>query len=389
MSEYKQRAIQLIKETSLKDSALARKLCDELNIPYSDVVRRNVCNWRKQQDLVQYCSENGIDSDNVSIYWHKSKTHSLLVKQPKIDYGSVIKGIVEGLTINELPKVNKSKCNEVALRIVISDAHVGLSTGGDKSLFSYVYNKDIFLENISHCVNSVKERWAINGCYDTLFIDDLGDGLDGFEGLTTRGGHKLEQGLSSEEQFTVFVTGKLKLIEECRNYANRIVVRNVCNDNHAGSFASIANKTIELILKRSMPEVEIINCNKFMTTFFYGDHCHVLTHGKDKEYMFKGFPLKLDPKTKSFIQDWLHHEGINSKYIHVDKGDLHQLGYDNGGRFIYRNFMSFAPPSNWVQHNFGATYCGYSIQEIPKYNGQIKHTDIFFDINGKGNRESN
>jgi len=77
--------------------------------------------------------------------------------------------------------------------------------------------------------------------------------------------------------------------------------------------------------------------------------------------------------------DYIYEKNITSKYIHLDKGDLHQLAYDRARRFDYRNFMSFAPPSNWVQHNFGVSYCGYSVQEIPKFSNDVRHTDIFFD----------
>jgi hypothetical protein len=42
--------------------------------------------------------------------------------------------------------------------------------------------------------------------------------------------------------------------------------------------------------------------------------------------------------------------------------------------------MSFAPPSAYVQNNFGDSYSGYSIQVVPKYSSEISHTDYFFDL---------
>ena len=45
--------------------------------------------------------------------------------------------------------------------------------------------------------------------------------------------------------------------------------------------------------------------------------------------------------------------------------------------------MSFAPPSSWVQHNFGDSYSGYSIQVIPKNTNEISHTDYFLDYKKK------
>ena len=89
--------------------------------------------------------------------------------------------------------------------------------------------------------------------------------------------------------------------------------------------------------------------------------------------------MKLDDKTKNFIMSYINRHNINNKCIHFEKGDLHQLGFSKCKEFDYRNFMSFAPPSNWVQHNFGDTYSGFSMQVIDKDTPNIQHTDIFLN----------
>jgi hypothetical protein len=96
--------------------------------------------------------------------------------------------------------------------------------------------------------------------------------------------------------------------------------------------------------------------------------------------MVKNWPLQLTEKISNIVRQYIDHHNINSKFIHLDKGDLHQLGYAREPKFDYRNFMSFAPPSTWVQSNFGVSYCGFSLQVIPKHTNQIEHTDIFFDM---------
>jgi hypothetical protein len=120
-----------------------------------------------------------------------------------------------------------------------------------------------------------------------------------------------------------------------------------------------------------------------MEHFQYGDHTFILTHGKDAKHMFKGLPYNLNDKATSFINDYIDHYNINTKYIHVEKGDLHRIGYDRTKKFDYRNYMTFAPPSAWVSHNFGDCYSGYSIQTIPKFSGEISHTDYYFDLKKK------
>lgn len=95
--------------------------------------------------------------------------------------------------------------------------------------------------------------------------------------------------------------------------------------------------------------------------------------------MKSGMPLKLDDKTQRFISQYIDKYKIQSRYIHFEKGDLHQIGFNKCKQFDYRNFMSFAPPSNWVQHNFGDGYSGYSIQVIESNTREIKHIDYFLD----------
>ena len=96
--------------------------------------------------------------------------------------------------------------------------------------------------------------------------------------------------------------------------------------------------------------------------------------------MNRGLPLNLNDRAINFINDYLDHYDIKTKYIHVEKGDLHQVAYQRTKKFDYRNFMSFAPPSAWVTHNFGDCYSGFSLQIIPKDSNLIQHIDYFFDL---------
>lgn len=286
--------------------------------------------------------------------------------------------------IKETPKPEKLKSKK-ALKVTLSDIHIGLDPYLDgKSIFNYIYNEKIFNANLDKVFLSVMNEFSVHGKFDVLFIDDLGDGLDGWNAQTTRGGHSLDQNMSNTESFKHYVTGKLRFIELLinANVANRIEIKSVSNCNHSGNFGYIANYAIGLILSRSYDEkyVKSIILEKFMEHFVYGDHCFILTHGKDAKYQFKGLPLDLNDKAISFINEYIEHYGIRSKYIHCEKGDLHRLGYKRTKKFDYRNFMSFAPPSVWQQHNFGDAYSGYSIQLIPFDNNEIRHTDYFFEL---------
>jgi len=360
----------------------------------SENIRKSMSRYEKKMDhtaLDSEASTMGFPIDNVSSYWLKSKHISVHVKGDKheINYFDEIAKIVEDYnpdTIREIPKIDIP--TPKALKVTLSDMHVGLEPNPDNnSLFSYEYNAEVFKSNLDKVYNSILKEYNTNGRFDLLIILDLGDGLDGWDGLTTRGGHKLEQNMSNQEAFKTFVEGKLMLIENCikGGIANEVLVANVCNDNHSGSFASIANMTIKMLLNRTYGEdsIKFHILERFMEHIEYGVHTYILTHGKDSKHMFKGLPLELNDKAITFINDYIDHYEIKTPYIHVEKGDLHRIGYSRSKKFDYRNYMSFAPPSTWVQHNFGSGYSGYSLDVISKFSGEISHTDYFFDLNKK------
>lgn len=319
---------------------------------------------------------------------------SVLAKNPFfVDENAVDYKMIETAIENVLSNFNKEdyifypnqlESNLKALKITISDDHVGLEPNPNgNGLFKYEYNAEIYSNSCEKVFKSVVKEFNTHGKFDLLLLDNLGDEQDGWSGLTTRGGHELPQNMSNAEVFETCIDVKVKMIKSLveNNIANKIILRKVANDNHSGDFGHTINlavkKIINLIYSTEIIEVETLT--QFLEHRIYGDHCFILTHGKDAKQMFRGLPLKLDDKTINYINDYIRFYDIKSKYIHVEKGDLHQIGYNKCNTFDYRNFMSFAPPSSWVQHNFGDCYSGYSIQVIPKYENEISHTDYFLD----------
>jgi len=200
--------------------------------------------------------------------------------------------------------------------------HVGLNPNpNNKSLFGYEYNEEIFNEHINRVIESVLKEYSNNGAFDLLLIDDLGDSLDGYNGLTTRGGHGLEQNMTNEQAFSTYVKGKLRLVETLidAGVANSYEVRNVTDCNHSGSFGAIANISIKMILERVYEKdvVKFTILERFMEHFEYGVHTFILTHGKDGKYMFKGLPYTLNDKTTAFVNDYIDHYGINTKRVEL------------------------------------------------------------------------
>lgn len=339
--------------------------------------------------LKDHCEEEGIPVEDVKHYWHKSEKFSIFTKNTnQIQLLDAVDELIEKqlqqVTEKFIPSKVKVKSKNKAIKLVLSDMHVGLDPNPNNAgLYDYEYNSDVFNTNLTHAFNSVHKEYLQQGKVDTLFIFDLGDGLDGWNGETTRGGHKLDQNMSNTEQFKTYVEGKLKLIKSFieADFADKICVRSVVNCNHAGSFGTIANWTImrliDVIYQSENVEFHILE--RFMEHFFYGQHCFIQTHGKDHKYMNRGLPLKLDANTINFVRNYIDKYNIKSKYIHVEKGDLHRISYEKCPTFDYRNYMSFAPPSVWAQHNFNGGYFGYSTQVIDKNSGYISHSDYFFE----------
>lgn len=336
-----------------------------------------------------------VDYINVKHLWLKTKNESVFVKNPDYKEPELLETTkhLEKAIDKVLNKFNKEdyifypnqhKSNLKAIKITISDDHVGLEPNpNDNGLFKYEYNAEIYANSYEKVFNSVIKEFRTHGKFDLLLLDNLGDEQDGWNGFTTRGGHALPQNMTNAEVFETCIDVKVKMIKSLveNNISNKIILRKVTNDNHSGDFGHTINlavkKIINLIYSNDIVEVETLT--QFLEHRIYGDHCFILTHGKDTKQMFRGLPLKLDEKTINFINDYLRFYDINSKYVHVEKGDLHQIGYNKCNTFDYRNFMSFAPPSSWVQHNFGDCYSGYSIQVIPKFENEISHTDYFLD----------
>ena len=299
---------------------------------------------------------------------------------------TTISGVVDRVLSNYEPiKVpNKDSRGSNALKVILSDIHVGLEPNPEgNGLFTYEYNAEIFNKNLDNVFNNVMSEYNSHGTFEMFVLDDLGDGLDGWDGFTTRGGHKLDQNMGNLEAFETYVDGKYSLMRRIieAGVAKKYMVRSVTNCNHSGDFGAIANKTVEKMLTiGTNQKVEFVLLERFMEHFTWGDHCFIITHGKDKKHMNRGLPVVLNDRSINFINDYIEHYEIDSKYIHLEKGDLHQVGYQRAKKFDYRNYMSFSAPSNWQQHNFGDSYSGYSMQIVPKYGANIKHMDIYFDM---------
>ena len=314
--------------------------------------------------------------DGVSLYYKIEKTTE---EQDPVNYGEVFAGLIERLG-KDLPKVDapKLEASKFAIRLVTSDEHVGMDCLAGRSLFGYEYSGEIYKSQMAKVKRALFKEFSTHGAAEVLFLDGLGDFQDGWGRKTTRGLHELPQNMTEAEVFETCVWSKLDLIRFAidQGLAQKIIVRNVLNDNHAGRFAEVVNTGLKILCGEMFGDVvEVDTLKRFVEIRQYGKHAHLLCHGKDSQHRRAGMPLRLDDKTRSFINDIIEHNNIRSPFIHFDKGDLHQSGYDVSKRFDYRNFASFAPPSAYVQDSYGNSASSFAVQVVPKLNNEIAHTD--------------
>jgi hypothetical protein len=346
--------------------------------------------------IEEYCEAMGIPAHRVDAYWHKGEYNgndfSVRVSSEGSDDGistEDIEDVVKSVLSDYKPVAVQSNdiAFENALKVVISDAHVGLEPNeDDESMFGYEYNKDIFFKNLDKVYDKVISYYKEHGTFELFILEDLGDLADGWNGYTTRGGHKLPQNMNNKEVFDACVEGRYKLIRRIveSGVAKKYIIRSVTNDNHSGDFSWMIHRTVEKMVELSLDaNIETQILNKFVEHFYWGDHCFLVSHGKSKLHMKHGMPFHLNDKTVNWINKYLDHHEIKSKYIHFCKGDLHRYALERTEKFEYINYMSFAPASGWQQENFSTSYWGFSVEVIPKWNNEIDRKNVVFEFKKK------
>jgi hypothetical protein len=275
--------------------------------------------------------------------------------EKEIDFLSIFKDKIELLQIT-----HKFKSNANFDRAVFTDVHIGMDVNKDGySLYDGEWNEDQIFKRLKIFVNEIIK----NQKSDTLFINELGDYLDGWNGETTRGGHKLPQNMDNQKAFDIALLFKIKLIDTLFLHYTKIKLVNICNDNHAGSFGYIVNSAFKTYIELKYPNnIEVINQRKFIDHYIIENRCFILTHGKDDKSLKFGFKPHLDAIQIEKIKNYIDEYKLHQYQIEFSKGDSHQLLFDHTSStaFEYQNFGAFSPPSDWVKTNFKNTLSSFT-----------------------------
>ena len=318
--------------------------------------------------ILEACRNVGVQPENTPMLWLKTKHESVRVTNPlfktpeqkaieDIDFLSIFKDKVGPITIEHKKDFDIS----IFDRAVYTDVHIGMDVNKDGySLYDGAWNESEIFKRLEVFVNEIVKSQKSQ----TLFLNDLGDFMDGFDGFTTRGGHALPQNMDNQKAFDIGLKFKIAMIDELIKYYSEIIVVNICNDNHAGSFGYIVNSAFKTYIELKYPNnVKVTNQRKFIDHYIVENRCFILTHGKDDKSLKFGFKAQIDAQQIEKIKNYIDEYKLHGYDIEFGKGDSHQLIFDltSSTAFEYQNFGAFSPPSDWVKTNFKNTKSSFTI----------------------------
>lgn len=324
----------------------------------------------KNEGIYEACKEIDVDFSSAKNLWIKTKNKdgsgvSGFIVNPnyvapveedkivkEIDFLSIFKDKIQPLKLNPIENFKPTALFD---RLVITDIHIGMDVNKDGyALYDGEWDEKTLFKRLGELVQHTIENKKSN----TLIIQDLGDFLDGFDGFTTRGGHKLPQNMDNQQMFDIGLKFKIALVDNLMPHFDKISFVNICNDNHAGSFGYIVNSAFKAYIELKYPNsIEVINQRKFIDHYIVKNRCFILTHGKDEKSLKFGFKPILDTVQIEKIKNYIDEYKLYQYQIEFSKGDSHQLMFDftSSTAFEYQNFGAFSPPSDWVKSNFKNT----------------------------------
>ena len=281
-------------------------------------------------------------------------TKETKVDLEQIDFSKFFEGKITPVEI----KAKKVKQTALFDRAVLTDVHVGMKVSDGHSLYDGAWNEEELFKRRDIFVNEIINNQKSN----ILLIHELGDFMDGYNGMTTRGGHELPQNMDNQKAFDVALTFKITLVDALVQYYDKIEIVNICNDNHSGAFGYIVNSAFKSYIELKYKNVAVTNQRKFIDHYLVQNRCFILTHGKDDKSLKFGFKPHLDAVQIEKIKNYIDEYKLHCYQIEFSKGDSHQLLFDltSSTAFEYQNFGAFSPPSDWVKVNFKNTKSSFT-----------------------------
>jgi hypothetical protein len=300
-----------------------------------------------------------LDEDRSKHYetlWKKAVKQLVELQESKGSAEDFLKQIVEQNTSDQKPvRIHNTNNGKVSINIYLSDLHIGAYVDKQEAVYANDWDEAKVFEAAEHVINEIIYLSELYGRFENINICSMGDEVDGMSMQTSRGGHHLPQNMNNKTQLRVWVKLMRYFIDQIHNLnvADHISTYIVADSNHPGDFSYGAAIAIETFSEFKYPDMKCEVFDKFMGHFQQGQHCFILTHGKDKEIMSRGWPLYLNDRVKSQINDYIKYNGIAKYNLHLVKGDLHQTAFEDTRDFTYRNTLSWFGNSIYAMNNFG------------------------------------
>lgn len=324
-------------------------------------------------DIDEYCDHYKLPRKDIDSYKLVSHTgtpfYNIVFKERKIqdemDEGfiaSIVQKYATSLQ-NVVVKNSLKKITHDFDVLTFTDVHIGMDTDKyQNTMYKNPWNKKVLMRQakkmVEHTLSYRKSK--------VLYIDDLGDLLDGQDGKTTRKGHDLPQNMTNEEMFDAAFEFKIYILDNLAPYYEKIIFNNICNDNHAGSFGYYTAKMLQEVSKIRYTNVKVVNHRKFINHYFAGDVAFLISHGKDDKSLKFGFKVHLDAAGLEKIDQYCKRHEIykKAKLVVFKKGDSHQALFDwcTSDDFYYYNYPAFSPSSNWIKNNFKLGRRGFFVE---------------------------
>jgi len=291
-----------------------------------------------------------------------------------VNYSEIFSEIVKSeISTKDIPPVTSS--NNLDLKVWMSDKHIG-SIGSQDN----IYNAKEFSKRMNKVLYHIYDLVSNYGAFKTITIADLGDALDGMDSLTVSRTHKLKQNMNNIEAFEVYFREHKIFFDNLFNSgaAEKYQMWEVTNANHDGDFGYVCKRALMAYVEGVYPDVSVVNFPDFIGSIEHEDIHYVLSHGKDKENRFKGFPLFPNPQTESFIEAFLKRKSIpRNARIRMIKGDLHQYCIAPCKNIeCYKTVPSMMGTTDWILTNFEMTNAGTAYEILNLDTGIISESII-------------
>lgn len=295
------------------------------------------------------------------------------IEQRNIDFKALIQDVINV----EFVQPEAIKQSYGMDRCIFTDIHLGMGFL-DNQIYDHKWNFDIAISRARKMVETILAKKKSN----TLYIDMLGDLLDGYGGKTSRGGHDLVQNMDSRLQFKNGLLFLRYIMENLVDKYETIEFHLVANDNHSGAFGSNLCHAFKEIAKLQF-NIDVECYESFLDVYYWKNKAFVLSHGKDDIHSKWGMPVVPKPDHVAYIDQWLKNNKVYQKAddIFFCSGDSHQTNFDfySSPDFAYFKYGSFCPQSDWIQHNFGKGKSCFFVEHYSEDQKSPEISPFFFE----------